>query len=121
MTTPSKQAAIAAYRNLLKTQKEVFGNDLRAIQAAKKETYARFMQFKDETNTDILDEKLTLAKQVASLLRQNVVQGESKDGEHFKLNITADTELGDNDSIKNTKNIHRKGKKRAASACCGGH
>lgn len=26
--------------------------------AAKKETYARFMQFKDETNTDILDEVL---------------------------------------------------------------
>ncbi|KAI8088869.1 uncharacterized protein BX664DRAFT_331619 [Halteromyces radiatus] len=122
MNTPSKQAAISAYRHLLKTQKEVFGKDLRAIQAAKRETYARFMQYKDETNTDILDEKLTLAKQVATLLRQNVVQGESKDGQHFKLNITKDTELGDNDSIKNSKNIHRKGKKRATTtSCCGGH
>jgi complex III assembly factor LYRM7 len=85
-----------------------------------------------------------LAKQVASLLRQNVVQGESKDGEHFsksrtkgkdsfshdttlsfllELNITKDTELGDNDTIKTSKNIHRKGKRRAAkaTACCGGH
>ncbi|ORZ05587.1 hypothetical protein BCR42DRAFT_427930 [Absidia repens] len=124
-TSPSKQAAITAYRQLLKTQRQVFGNDLRAIQAAQKETHARFMQFKDETNTDILDEKLALANQVATLLKQNVVQGESKDGERFKLNITKDTELGDNDSIKNSKNIHRKGKKRsskagAASACCGG-
>ncbi|CAO3621266.1 unnamed protein product [Cunninghamella echinulata] len=117
MATPSKQAAISAYRNLLKTQKQVFGT-------AKKETHTRFMQYKDETNTDILEEKLTLANQVATLLRKNVIQAESKDGEKFKLNITEDTELGDNDSIKKAKNIHRKGKKRASSSsssCCGGH
>ncbi|KAI9309342.1 hypothetical protein BJ944DRAFT_226941 [Cunninghamella echinulata] len=123
MATPSKQAAISAYRNLLKTQKQVFGNDINAILAAKKETHTRFMQYKDETNIDILEEKLTLANQVATLLRKNVIQAESKDGEKFKLNITEDTELGDNDSIKKAKNIHRKGKKRASSSssCCGGH
>ncbi|ORZ19536.1 hypothetical protein BCR42DRAFT_409983 [Absidia repens] len=77
MSTPSKQAVVAAYRQLLKTQKLVFGNDIPAIQAAKKETYARFMQFKDETNIEILDEKLALAKQVSSLLQQqSVIQGE---------------------------------------------
>ncbi|CAO3610707.1 unnamed protein product [Cunninghamella blakesleeana] len=123
MATPSKQAAISAYRNLLKTQKQVFGSDTKAIIAAKKETYARFMQNKDETNTDVLEEKLNLANQVASLLKKNVIQAESNDGSNFKLNITEDTELGDNDSIKKAKGSHRKGKgkRKAVSSCCGGH
>ncbi|OAD01852.1 hypothetical protein MUCCIDRAFT_82232 [Mucor lusitanicus CBS 277.49] len=72
--SPSKQAAIAAYRNLLKTQREVFTGDLKAIQAARKETYSRFMQYKNETNCDVLEEKLELADQVVSLLRKNVVE-----------------------------------------------
>ncbi|KAL9549957.1 hypothetical protein MBANPS3_004972 [Mucor bainieri] len=72
--SPSKQAAIAAYRNLLKTQREVFTGDLKAIQAARKETYSRFMQYKNETNCDVLEEKLELADQVSSLLRKNVVE-----------------------------------------------
>ncbi|KAI8969109.1 hypothetical protein BDF20DRAFT_893276 [Mycotypha africana] len=72
--SPSKLAAIVAYRNLLRTQKQVFAGDLKAIQAARKETHSRFMQYKDETNVDILDEKLKLADQVASLLRQNGVK-----------------------------------------------
>ncbi|KAI8062241.1 hypothetical protein BC940DRAFT_309140 [Gongronella butleri] len=122
MATPSKEAAISAYRHLLRTQRQVFANDVRAIEAARKETHARFMQFKDETNTDILEEKLALAQSVATLLRRNVLQAESQDGNHFKLHITSDTELGDNDSIKNTKNIHRKkGKKQQKASCCGGH
>ncbi|KAI8970376.1 hypothetical protein BDF20DRAFT_803628, partial [Mycotypha africana] len=108
--SPSKLAVLHAYRNLLKTQKEVFCADTKAIQAAKKETHARFMQFKDETNTDVLEEKLKLAGQVATLLKRNVIQAVEKDENLFKLRITKDTELGDNDSIKNSKNIHRKKK-----------
>ncbi|KAI8388836.1 uncharacterized protein BYT42DRAFT_561402 [Radiomyces spectabilis] len=125
---PSRQAVIAAYRNLLKTQKEVFGADAKAIIAARKETHARFMQFKDETNTDILEEKLTLADQVATLLRRNVVQAVPKEGEDslYHLRITKDTELGDNDSIKKAKNIFRKKKnsknnEEKTHSCCSGH
>ncbi|ORX63064.1 hypothetical protein DM01DRAFT_1314804 [Hesseltinella vesiculosa] len=122
MATPSKQAAISAYRNLLKTQKQVFGNDLAAVEAARKETYARFMQNKNEANTDVLEEKLALANQVATLLRRNVVQAESADGgELYKLHITKDTELGDNDSIKKAMGSHRKNRKPKKTACCGGH
>ncbi|KAI8349660.1 hypothetical protein BD560DRAFT_410110 [Blakeslea trispora] len=121
--SPSKQAVLQAYRHLLKTQREVFGSDHRAILAAKKETHARFMQSKDETNTTVLEQKLELAGQVASLLRRNVIQGVSKGDDTFKLRITKDTELGDNDSIKNTKNINRKNKKKHVhtGGCCGGH
>ncbi|KAI8355631.1 hypothetical protein EDC96DRAFT_516066 [Choanephora cucurbitarum] len=123
--SPSKQAAIQAYRHLLKTQREVFGADHKAILAAKKETYARFMQSKDETNTTVLEEKLELAGQVASLLRRNVIQAVPKGDDTYKLRITKDTELGDNDSIKNTKNINRKNRKgkkhEHTGGCCGGH
>ncbi|KAF1806196.1 hypothetical protein FB192DRAFT_1349273 [Mucor lusitanicus] len=86
--SPSKQAAIAAYRNLLKTQREVFTGDLKAIQAARKETYSRFMQYKNETNCDVLEEKLELADQVVSLLRKNVVEAvREEEGSAPKLHI----------------------------------
>ncbi|CEG62965.1 hypothetical protein RMATCC62417_00188 [Rhizopus microsporus] len=113
---PSKQAVLQAYRSLLRTQKQVFDTDYRAIEAARKETYARFMQFKDETNTDILEE---LARQVDVLLRKNVIQGVNQGNNTFKLRITKDTELGDNDSIKKSKNIHRKSKH--THQCCSQH
>ncbi|KAI8145072.1 hypothetical protein BJV82DRAFT_46820 [Fennellomyces sp. T-0311] len=118
-SSPSRQAVIAAYRTLLRTQREVFGEDIRAIQAAKKETHARFMQNKDETNCDVLEEKLKLAEQVTTLLRHNVVQGVPQGEDTFKLRITKDTELGDNDSIKMAKGSHRKNRKAAAKGCCG--
>lgn len=38
-----------------------------------------------------------------------------------ELRITKDTELGDNDSIKNTKNINRKKKTKHTGGCCGGN
>ncbi|KAI8075736.1 hypothetical protein BDF21DRAFT_423557 [Thamnidium elegans] len=86
--SPSKQAAIAAYRNLLKTQRQVFVGDSKAIQAARKETYARFMQYKNESNVDILEEKLELADQVSALLRQNVVEAVREEEEGtLKLHI----------------------------------
>ncbi|KAJ8656575.1 hypothetical protein O0I10_007652 [Lichtheimia ornata] len=118
--SPSRQAAIAAYRNLLRTQRQVFGEDIRAIQAAKKETHSRFMQYKDESNVDVLEEKLKLADQVIMLLRHNVVQGIPKDDNTFELRITKDTELGDNESIKLAKGSHRRNRKKAAvQGCCG--
>ncbi|KAI7882135.1 uncharacterized protein EV154DRAFT_523183 [Mucor mucedo] len=86
--SPSKQAAISAYRNLLKTQREVFTGDSKAIQAARKETYSRFMQYKNESNVDVLEEKLELADQVSSLLRQNGVKAVREDeGSTLKLHI----------------------------------
>lgn len=41
----------------------------------------------------------------------------------IELRITKDTELSDNDTIKNTKSINRKRRTRTSSAtttCCGG-
>ncbi|KAI8636209.1 hypothetical protein BD408DRAFT_99631 [Parasitella parasitica] len=120
--SPSKQAVIQAYRHLLKTQKQVFATDLKSVAAARKETYSRFMQSKDETNTDILEEKLQLAGQVETLLRKNVIQGVPQGNNTFKLRITEDTELGDNDTIKNTKNINRKERAhKHTGGCCGGN
>ncbi|KAG2194452.1 uncharacterized protein EV154DRAFT_426271 [Mucor mucedo] len=121
--SPSKQAAIQAYRSLLKTQKQVFAADVAAVEAARRETYARFMQFQNETNHDILEEKLKLAGQVESLLKKNVIQGVPQGDNTFKLRITKDTELSDNDTIKNTKNVNRKKKHqhKHTGGCCGGH
>ncbi|KAG1050474.1 hypothetical protein G6F43_007262 [Rhizopus delemar] len=85
---PSKQAVLHAYRSLLKTQKQVFASDYRAIEAARKETHARFIQNKDETNTDILEEKLALAQQVEVLLKRNVIQGVDQGDNTFSKEYT---------------------------------
>ncbi|KAI7905075.1 uncharacterized protein BX663DRAFT_529949 [Cokeromyces recurvatus] len=103
---PSKQAVIQAYRSLLRTQRQVFDT-------ARRETYNRFMQYKNETNIDILEEKLQLAKQVETLLKRMLFKAYFT----IELRITKDTELGDNDSIKKTKNINRQKK----NGCCGKH
>ncbi|KAH7889246.1 RF-1 domain-containing protein [Phlebopus sp. FC_14] len=51
-----------------------------------------------------LEEKIQLAKDLAMMLRRNVVQAqrvEGNSGEAWNLRFTKDTELGDNNSIKN--------------------
>ncbi|KAI8983473.1 hypothetical protein BDB01DRAFT_850610 [Pilobolus umbonatus] len=117
----SKQTVVSAYRRLIRTQREVFATDQRAYLAAKKESYNQFMKFKDETDAAVIEEKLRVAKDVEAILKKNVIQAVKKEDNTFKLRITKDTELGDNDSIKNTKNIGRKRREKHTHQCCGGH
>jgi len=55
-------------------------------------------------DTKIVD-AIKYAQEVAKILRENVVQGMSNEGENgrYKLNIHEHTERGDNDSIKKGK------------------
>ncbi|THH33015.1 hypothetical protein EUX98_g1212 [Antrodiella citrinella] len=68
------------------------------------------------------EQKVTLAKEIATVLRTNIVQArksELPDGEaSWKLRITNHTELGSNDSIKNPPPMEssRSARKRQASS-----
>ncbi|KAI0691172.1 RF-1 domain-containing protein [Cytidiella melzeri] len=54
------------------------------------------------TDPQVFSAKVTLAREIAEVLRKNVVQArKAEDKETWKLHITKDTELGDNESIKN--------------------
>ncbi|KAG2188146.1 hypothetical protein INT44_000897 [Umbelopsis vinacea] len=121
-----RAVALGAYRNLLKAQKQTFGADLVALNAARAKTYVEFNNSKNETDPAVVDEKIKLANQVASILKSNIVQGvrkeEETDTDIYKLKFHPGIELGDNDSIRNSKGSLRKSKKQKASGgCCGGH
>ncbi|KAH8549838.1 hypothetical protein BGW37DRAFT_468913 [Umbelopsis sp. PMI_123] len=121
----NRAVALGAYRNLLKAQKQTFGADLATFNAARAKAYEEFNNSRNETDAAVIEEKIALANQVASILRSNIVQGvrkeEEKDTDIYQLKFHPGIELGDNDSIRKAKGSHKKNKKhQATGGCCGG-
>ena len=103
-TPAQRQRAAALYRSLLRTTRNLFGADLRAVEAARQETRRRFNEAKRETDPARIDEGLDMGDQVVSLLRHNVVQGVSEnDSNTYRLRFTEHTELGNNESVKQAR------------------
>ncbi|WFD01063.1 hypothetical protein MYAM1_003823 [Malassezia yamatoensis] len=108
-----QRRATALYRSLLRTTRTVFAGDQNALTAAYQESRRRFVEGRNETNAEKIEEALTMGEQVVDLLRHNVVQGEagSSDPSRFsmynklmlELRFTKDTELGSNDTIRRSK------------------
>jgi len=94
--------ATSLYRSLLRTSRQLFGEDARAVQAAHAETRRRFLEARLEQDPAKIDEGLEMGEQVHYLLKHNVVQGVPKEDEDntYKLRFTEHTELGSNDTIK---------------------
>ncbi|KAM3584275.1 hypothetical protein VKS41_003099 [Umbelopsis sp. WA50703] len=121
----NRAVALRAYRNLLQAQRQTFGSDLVTLQAARAKTHTEFNNYRNESDPAVVEEKINLANQVASILRSNIVQGVRKEEKDdvYQLKFHSGIELGDNDSIRNAKGSHRKNKKKdtaAATGCCGG-
>lgn len=118
--------ATSLYRSLLRTTRELFGEDVRAVKAAHAETRRRFLEAKLEQDPAKIDEGLEMGEQVHHLLKHNVVQGVPRDDEvnTYKLRFTEHTELGSNDTIKQARpaptlaEIERT-KGRAPTSCAG--
>ncbi|WFC96391.1 hypothetical protein MBRA1_003048 [Malassezia brasiliensis] len=100
-----QRRATALYRTLLRTTRTVFEGDERAVRAAHDETRRRFLEARNETDAQKIDEGLTMGEQVAALFRHNVVQGVAGDDDphKYKLRFTKDTELGSNDTIRRAR------------------
>ncbi|ORY85612.1 hypothetical protein BCR37DRAFT_391381 [Protomyces lactucae-debilis] len=114
-------SGIQAYRNLIRSAQIAFKGDAPILTAARQEIRKNF----DSARSMSPDEqaiKLEHAKEVAKILRTNVVQGKRKadaaaaeeGSETYKLRIHKDIELGDNESIKKAKS------KEAAAGRSGG-
>ncbi|KAI3617145.1 hypothetical protein CBS9595_003054 [Malassezia furfur] len=100
-----QRRATALYRTLLRTTRTVFAGDERAVRAAHDETRRRFLEARNETDAQKIDEGLAMGEQVAALFRHNVVQGVAGDDDphKYKLRFTKDTELGSNDTIRRAR------------------
>ncbi|KAF9036548.1 RF-1 domain-containing protein [Panaeolus papilionaceus] len=97
--TPTLRAASrAAYRNVLRAASVTF--------SAFKHRIRSDITQNPPSTPEAAQERIAFVREVADVLRKNIVQGTkvSKDGPGdaiYRIRMTKDTELGDNDSIKN--------------------
>ncbi|EGN95462.1 hypothetical protein SERLA73DRAFT_186477 [Serpula lacrymans var. lacrymans S7.3] len=103
-----KASARAAYRNLLRASAFTFRGDAQILRAFRLKMRTETLAITSGPPTDaVLEEKTKLAREIAGILRKNVVQarrvsGNGANGEDvWSLRMTKDTELGDNATIKN--------------------
>lgn len=107
--------ALTAYRNGLRATRVVFKGDNRMLLAARQRMRDGMI---NPPNAELpVEKQIEHLEDVARFLRQNLVQG-TKTGteEKYHLNIHKDTELGDNESIKKTKQTLAS----QGGGCCGG-
>ncbi|OBT73400.1 hypothetical protein VF21_08087 [Pseudogymnoascus sp. 05NY08] len=109
-------AALQAYRHLLRSARLAFEGDTHLLHAAQAQARGAFRENASLAPEDPLAVKaITHAKEVSAILRENIVQGKNVGDNKYKLRIHAETERGDNDSIKmpNGQKVKIEGKK-----CC---
>lgn len=93
--------ALQAYRQLLRSTRLAFAGDTPLLHAARTEARNSF-QANAALSVDSPEATAAIvhAKEVAQILRENVVQGKKEGEDLYKLNIHEHTERGDNDTIK---------------------
>ncbi|KAJ5332230.1 hypothetical protein N7541_002036 [Penicillium brevicompactum] len=101
MTASTAAAAKSAYRQVLRSTRVVFQNDLPVLLAARQEARQNF----EKNRRPAVDTGMQInhAIEVANILRHNIVQGSREEGNEaakWELNIHDQIERGDNDSIK---------------------
>ena len=100
-------AGLKSYKNLLRAAQQTFKNDPRVLNAAILKIRSEFKANKlSENRQELID----LANTTAQMLRRNVVQATEKENNKgvYVINITKDTELLDNDTIKKQKQSNNK-------------
>ncbi|AQZ09367.1 MZM1 (YDR493W) [Zygosaccharomyces parabailii] len=110
-----KQNALDAYRHGLRATRVAFNGDTRVLLAARAKMREGML---NPPNPELTPEQqVQHLEDVALFLRRNLVQGTKEgDEEKYHLNIHKETELGDNETIKETK----KTLASRGGGCCGG-
>ena len=123
MNAELTKQALTAYRHGLRAAKIAFNQDTRLLLAARQKMKQGMI--KPEQNDLPIEQQIKLMEDVALFLRRNVVQGEKIESNSTKptyhLNLHKDSELGDNDDIKNIskRNTLTSGTSNGGG-CCGG-
>lgn len=87
--------ALRTFRSLVRASRLAFKSDDEALTAAMDKIRAEYRTHAQLDRDEFL-QKIQFAKDVAHILRCNVVQGRPTDTGSFKLVIHKDSELGDN-------------------------
>ncbi|KAJ3551722.1 hypothetical protein NM688_g4543 [Phlebia brevispora] len=113
-------SARAAYRDLLRASAITFRGDDIVRNAFRTKMRSEIIPDASVTDTSVFEKKVKLAREIADVLRKNVVQArrvEDSADDRWRLRITEHTALGSNDSIKSPPPVEssRRAKKRANS------
>ncbi|KIL68583.1 hypothetical protein M378DRAFT_8634 [Amanita muscaria Koide BX008] len=119
-----RAAARSVYRDLYRAASSTFKGDGTVLKAFRHKMRQDALAGREITEPGQYEQQVQLARDIAVILRKNVVQG-VKEGSHsgietWKLAIRPETELGSNDSIKNPPAVDsiscRSAKKRERAA-----
>lgn len=102
--------SLAVYRQLARAARLAFQGDEAALTASRDRIRAEFAR-PIADNKELL-QRQQMARDVAHILRSNVVQGRLTEKGNYHLQLHKDSELGDNDSRTTTQ--------LGSSGCCGG-
>ncbi|KAF9452285.1 hypothetical protein P691DRAFT_697559 [Macrolepiota fuliginosa MF-IS2] len=109
ITPALKAAARSTYRNLYRAASTTFAGDEPVLTAFRQKMRDDALNARSLTNPEEYQQHIQLNKDIAVFLRRNIVQGvkvaeTGQDGrETWHLKVNENTELGDNESIKNPK------------------
>lgn len=95
--------ALGAYRNALRATRVAFKTDLPVLMAARTQIKQGFVDNKDLADQEQQHEAIDKMNEVSQFLIKNIVQGEKQEGDKYFLNFHERTELGDNETIKQSK------------------
>ncbi|KAF9009418.1 RF-1 domain-containing protein [Cyathus striatus] len=110
MAIPStlKTSSRSAYRNLWRAASATFSGDVPVLKAFRLKMRDDAINFQSIADPKLYEEQIKLNREIADFLRRNVVQAVKvydtetvSSEERWRVRITKDTELGDNDSVKN--------------------
>lgn len=94
-----------SYRQLLITQRAVFGRDAKTLKLVNAEARKLYNKAKASNDEKLQQKLIEDSREACLFLRQNIVQGipDASNPMQFKLQITEETEINDNDSIRKAK------------------
>ncbi|KAJ7694208.1 RF-1 domain-containing protein [Mycena rosella] len=100
-----RASARSAYRLLLRASSSTFAGDETVLRAFRLKIRQDAIAVRDTTDAAVYEQHNSVAREIATILRQNVVQAARLDGpenaDTWRVRITQDTELGSNETVKN--------------------
>ncbi|KAJ6546525.1 RF-1 domain-containing protein [Mycena vulgaris] len=100
-----RASARSAYRLLLRASSSTFAGDEPVLRAFRSKIRQDALAARNTTDPAVYQQHNDLAREVATILRKNIVQAAKLDGpentDTWRVRITEDTELGSNNTIKN--------------------
>lgn len=99
----TKSAALSAYRNALRATRIAFLNDAPVLTSARSKIRQGYNDHKSLNDTQQIEEEIKKLNEVSAFIIKNIVQGKKQEDGKYFLNFHEKTELGDNDTIKQSK------------------